>query len=575
MKSLKGKLMSVILILVIVSSVSMILVGLWQGFRLTDRVSNKQFENQLIASENMLKIYLQEQFGHFSISEDGSIYDEKGKPIDGKYEYIDELSQNMNIVATIFSKTGDDYVRILTTVKDEKGNRGVGTTLDTSGKAYEEISQGKTYFGETTILGQPYIARYEPIVDASQKTIGIYFVGIPLKDVANIVNDSKESTIHTVILIGIAVLVLAAGISYVVATSITKPILKITGVAHEIADGNFNVQLSIDSQDEVGELANSFRRTVDRLVNYQDYIDEISQTLLEISKGNLALHLHKDYEGQFEKIKTNLMHLVSGLNDTMYQINISADQVADGSGQLSIGSQMLSEGATEQAGSIEQLSSTVGEISSQIQQSAKNIEMVNQLAEETNVEFRGSNQKMQQMLVSMEEISEKSIEIHKIIKTIQDIAFQTNILALNAAVEAARAGAAGKGFAVVADEVRNLAQKSAEAAKNTTILIERTSQAVDSGVHVAEDTVASFSAMFTNMEAITHKMNEITQASVQQAEGASQINMSVEQISLVVHTNSATAEESAAASQELSRQAQLLKELVSKFKMKKYVDEID
>ena len=236
--------------------------------------------------------------------------------------------------------------------------------------------------------------------------------------------------------------------------------------------------------------------------------------------------------------------------------------------EIRIAAQALSQGATEQASSIEELSASITEITDQINKNAENAKQANDSAEHAGREIMNSNEQMRSMVEAMDEITVKSSEISKIIKVIDDIAFQTNILALNAAVEAARAGAAGKGFAVVADEVRNLASKSAEAAKGTTVLIEESIAAVQSGSEIARRTAEMLDESANVTRQAVSLIEKITEASIMQAESAAQINVGVEQISSVVQTNSATSEESAAASEELSGQAELLKSLVGKFRLR-------
>ncbi len=372
------------------------------------------------------------------------------------------------------------------------------------------------------------------------------------------------------LLIGLcaAVLVIGVIVSYFISGRIAKPIQKVTLAAQQIADGNFNVSLAIKSKDEIGKLAQAFNLTIDQLVNYQGYIDEISGALLSVSQGDLLIELQKEYAGQFKKVKDNMQSMLDHLNGTLLQINQAAQQVDSGAGQVANGAQALSQGATEQASSIEELSASISEITDQIKQNAENAKNAYDKSAFAGKELQSSNGQMKSMVAAMDQITVKSAEISKIIKVIDDIAFQTNILALNAAVEAARAGAAGKGFAVVADEVRNLAGKSAEAAKNTTGLIEETIAAVKNGTKIADVTAKSLeeSARETS-EAIT-LINKIAQASDEQAQAIVQINQGVDQISGVVQTNAATAEESAAASQELSGQSHLLKELLARFTLK-------
>ncbi len=568
MKSIKSKLSIVMLLMVIISSVSMVFVSLSESFKMSSSITAKQFEEKLNSSENMLELYLSEEFGNFSISADGTLLDNAGNSVDGKFEHIDKFSENMNVVATVFSKKNNDFVRILTTIKEENGQRAIGTLLDSSTKAYDEISNGKEYFGSAEILGKSYITKYKPMLDSSGNIIGIYFVGVANETVESIISEGKISTIRSVAILSVVMLLIATIISIKFSTKLSNPIKQVTDVAHEIADGNFDVVLHINSNDEIGDLSESFNRTVHRLSEYQGYIDEISESLVELSNGNLEIELQLDYHGQFRKLKYNFNSLLENLNETFIQINQAADQVKSSSSEVASGAQFLANGSTEQASSVEELSATITEISTQISQNAANVISADKLAVETSSEMIESNEKMKHMITSMDEISEKSNEIQKIIKTIEDIAFQTNILALNASIEAARAGSAGKGFAVVADEVRNLAQKSAEAAKNTTLLISSSIQAVEKGVSIADETATSLNTVVEKVENIVERINDISEASSQQAEATEQITMGIDQISMVTQTNSATAEQSAALSQELSTQAQILKDLVSKFTLK-------
>ncbi|MEA4987163.1 MAG: methyl-accepting chemotaxis protein [Anaerovorax sp.] len=373
---------------------------------------------------------------------------------------------------------------------------------------------------------------------------------------------------NLLLILCLAAIIAGAIITYFVSNKISKPIKKVTVAAQEIANGNFDVTLTVNTKDEVGQLANAFNLTIQQLLNYQGYIDEISDALSKVSQGDLMIELQRDYVGQFIKLKENMQSLLLNLNATFLQMNQSADQVASGSEQVANGAQALSQGATEQASSIEELSASISEITSEIQQNADNAKTASGMAELAGKELNKSNDDMKHMLEAMNEITLKSNEISKIIKVIDDIAFQTNILALNAAVEAARAGAAGKGFAVVADEVRNLAGKSAEAAKSTTTLIEETILAVENGSAIAERTAHSLESSEQVAKEAVGIIDTIAQASNQQASSISQVNLGVEQISAVVQTNAATAEESAAASEELSSQSNLLKGLISKFKLK-------
>lgn len=436
-------------------------------------------------------------------------------------------------------------------------NMKTDASLRQLGELTQKMTTRTVGSGDYTYNGVTKIAGYAPI----EGTPWIMIFGVEKEDILS----GARMLQKILVAITIAAVLIGALITYFVSGSISSPIKKVTAAAQQIADGNFNVALSVNSKDEVGRLANAFNLTIERLVNYQGYIDEISDALYHVSRGNLKVELQREYSGQFKKLKDGMKDLLSNLNETILQINHSSDQVHSGAEQVANASQALSQGATEQASSIEELSASITEVTEQIRKNAENAKDAHAKANFAGKEMHASNDQMREMMAAMEQITLKSSEISKIIKIIEDIAFQTNILALNAAVEAARAGAAGKGFAVVADEVRSLAGKSAEAAKNTTVLIEETIKAVNNGSQMANKTATSLdkSAQVT-MDAVA-LIDKIALASHEQATAVVQINQGIEQISTVVQTNAATAEESAAASEELSGQANILKALISKF----------
>ncbi|MDD3428837.1 MAG: methyl-accepting chemotaxis protein [Oscillospiraceae bacterium] len=363
-------------------------------------------------------------------------------------------------------------------------------------------------------------------------------------------------------------LVLILVLIILLARGIIKPLKKLTGSANSIAEGNLDVLMEIKTVDETGKVAHAINRTVTRLKEYMAYIEEITATLNQIANGNLNYTLKLDYKGDFKNIKKGLDNVSATLSETLSQIGQAAEQVASGSGQVAGGAQALSQGAAQQASSVQQLAATIEEISNQIKLTAQKTQEAEGAVIQTDGEISDSYLKMQELIAAMEQINSASAEIGKIIKTIEDIAFQTNILALNAAVEAARAGAAGKGFAVVADEVRNLAGKSAEAAKNTTVLIENSISAVEKGTAMANATANSLQTVVESSKVIAGVIEEISVFANDQADAVTQVSQGVEQVNGVVQTNSATAEESAAASEELNGQAQMLKNLVGKFTLK-------
>ncbi len=398
------------------------------------------------------------------------------------------------------------------------------------------------------------------------------------KNGADQARDEGKTIFRLSVIAIICVLLLAVIYSILLAIRIihmiVNPMKKISVAAQKIGEGDLNIDIHYESHDEVGQISQAFLNMSGML---KGMIQDIKYILGEMASGNFTVRstCADEYVGEYAEILGAMQRINRTLSNAFSRIGEASDQVANGADQVSNGAQALSQGATEQASSIEELSASIAEIASQVKQNAENAKKASESAEDAGTELLHSNEQMKTMVEAMGEISAKSSEISKIIKVIEDIAFQTNILALNAAVEAARAGAAGKGFAVVADEVRNLASKSAEAAKSTTVLIEQTITAVKNGSGIAESTANMMDQSAKATQKAVALIDEIAQASTQQAQSIEQVDVGVEQIAAVVQTNSATAEESAAASEELSGQAQVLKELLGKFKLNADTDAVE
>lgn len=418
------------------------------------------------------------------------------------------------------------------------------------------VSQ-ETAIKEYDDRGNAAVGCYMPIGDTGW--------GILSSQPASELTAKVNSITAKILTINILSLILMIGALVILSGRITNPLKKLTQVTNELVKGNYDVDIHTDSQDEVGELARGMAVLVTKLRTYILYIDEISNSLDSFAQGNLDIDLEQDYSGEFYRLKESLEKTVFAFSDVIGDITSISSQLASGSMEIANGAQQLANGSSEQSSSIQNLAINMNDISENINLSAEHSTVLNSQIAAVGHAVSNSNEQMEQMMNAMSRISSESLEIGKIIKTIEDIAFQTNILALNAAVEAARAGSAGKGFAVVADEVRNLATKSSEAAKNTTALIENSIRAVKDGTDIASETQEALTEVITSVDESTAMVQSISTAALEEAEQIAHIRSSVDEISAVVHSNSAAAEESSAASEQLSSLASTLEMIAKKF----------
>jgi methyl-accepting chemotaxis protein len=534
MKSIRGKFIFIILVNVLVVSIIISSATLYilsknnnDGISQTQELLNKNYNEKI---KNQVEIIVSQIDGIKEEVDTGHISEEEGKVIaanvirnarygENGYFWVDTLD-GTNVV--LLGKKDVEGTNRINAVDDE-GNKFIQNFIELvneSGEGYSEYYFPKDG-GNIPILKRAYVKLYEPFG-------WIIGTGNYMDDIETYISNEKqiiEDQYKNAIVLLFVVLIVSAIIGYIIALfmsiSISSPIKKLLGAANSIATGNIDISLDIDRKDELGALANAF-------------------TIMS-----------------------------SNMNDVLSNINVASGQVASGSKQVADSSIALSQGATEQASSVEQLTASMEQISVQTNLNAENANEAKKVAEVAKENAIQGYTQMKEMLNAMTNINEASNNISKIIKVIDEIAFQTNILALNAAVEAARAGQHGKGFAVVAEEVRNLAARSANAAKETTIMIEGSINKVEAGAKIAKITAEALDKIVKDVATATNLIGNIAIASNEQSIGVNQVNQGITQIADVVQTTSATSEETAAASEQLSAQAEMLRNQVSTFKLKK------
>ena len=484
--------------------------------------------------------------------------------IDISMSVFDIIEQKDERFSTLYSSVFDTNGRIMYSMNE-----------DAEGKQLKEI------FPEKSMASlQSYMDKNEAFNTFVKNGKGdlVQFSAIPISIEgvswwASVEVSEKEFTkaISKMIFLAIPVsllgILLLVGFSHFYIRTALNPLKRIAKVGDYVAEGDFSHEINYSHQDEIGQIAESMAKVVGRI---RAIIKDLLGKLDQMSQGNFAFDFWNPelYKGEYAPLLEGLYDILDDLNVTMGEIHGSSQQVDASAQQVSSFAQSLSRGATEQATSIEELSTTMDDISAKIKETAEMSINASILSKESGSAVGLSNEKMDEMSKAMQEITEKSQEISKIIKTIDDIAFQTNILSLNAAIEAARAGAAGKGFAVVADEVGNLAQKSAKAAQNTAGLIEETIDAVNKAAKITEETAESLSVVSQKTDKINEIIASISTASEAEANGIKQLSNGLDQIALVVQSNTSTAEESATASEELSGQSGRLNHLLGKFNLK-------
>lgn len=485
-------------------------------------------------------------------------------------EFLNDIVRSINVSdncdAYIIDKNGNTIADVDSELVKNGENIESQAETDANYKSLAQCNQkmrnGENGFDEYTLNGESKFIAYAPIPNSNGWSLAVY---APKSD---FLSGTYLAILLTIILL-IAACIVSVFISIRLGNSIGSSLRACTERIEKLAEGDLTSPVpDIKSKDETGRLCDATKFVVEDINNI---ISDIGRILEAMANGDLNVHTtqaQQYYLGDFKKLVNYMRDINHRLSKTMAEINTSADQVAAGSDQVSAGAQALSQGATEQASSVEELAATISVVSDMIHQNSADAEQASTSTNEAGEKIREASDKMESLIAAMNEISTSSDETKNIIKTIEDIAFQTNILALNAAIEAARAGEAGKGFAVVADEVRNLAAKSAEAAQNTTTMIEGTVTAIENGNGLVSEVAEMMNTVVASAEGATELNRKISESTKEAADSIKQISVGIDQISNVVQTNSATAEQSAAASEELSAQATTLKELVGRFTLR-------
>lgn len=519
-----------------------------------------------VVSEDFIlgEVYFDEDSQSYVVGTSGMLKDRNGevRGVAAADVYLDSIS---DIVSNIqIEDTGGIFLVDMSTdtIIGHKDKAVVGEKLSESGGLY-------AYAEERIRAGETGLSLYEDTYIQIADVEGSNWIAVAYVSKAEVLSELYELTRTMSKVSVIAVIVLTLLVIILTRWIIGRPVKELSRVATQIAEGELDQTIHYQSRDELGILAHNFNRVTEKLRDYIKYINEISDVLKEIAKGNLAFELKSEYSGEFAKIRKSLEEIAVELNMAMGQLKVSSRDVAAGAAQISESAVNLSQGTTEQAEEVEALAGHINEVSGSVQKIALDAQQTSSLSKEVREGLLESNTKMQYMAEVIQKISDKSNEIHKIVKTIDDIAFQTNILALNAAVEAARAGEAGRGFAVVAEEVRTLAGKSADAARETTELLGETISSMEEGVTAADDTVRSMLSAVNLAEKMDNLIVDIADNIKQEASMTEEISHGIDQISIVVQNNVDTVESSAAASEELSGQADMLRELVSRFRLKR------
>ena len=435
------------------------------------------------------------------------------------------------------------------------------TEINISQNVVDAVLSGSNTFLRYSANGMPKYGSVEP----AGETGYIIVSNLPVLEYYSLL---IGMVIALVIIFIIGIILIAVSIKKS-AAKLTKPILELNHIAQKLADGDLDVHLHIESEDEIGELGESIGKTVSRLKEYIVYIDETAEVLAEISNGHLNISLKNDYVGEFQKIKDALINISDSMNEVMEGINETSERVSVGATELASASQMIAEGAELQAASVEEIAATTNTVADHVENSRRDAEHAARETEHVTEMIEQNQEKMTLMMNAMNEIRQTSQQVVGIIQTIEEIAEQTNLLSLNASIEAARAGEAGKGFSVVADEIGKLATESSKAASTTRDLIEISMEEINKGNTIADSAMNALRESVSAVGGVNDMIRKTAENAVVQAESMEQLRTGIDEIARAIQDNSAASQETSATSEELASHAEVLNKMVQKFELKR------
>lgn len=557
MKSLKLKITSVFLLLIIVAIVFSLAASIYSNNLMVEEVVNTQFLSNLDSAEGMLELYLNEEFGNLSLQE-GTLVDESGVPIEGRYDYIDQVGNKMNILATIFERKDDQFIRAITTIKNDSGERVVGTELDPNGPVMVEMLAGKTYLGQANILGKDYITKYEPMKDSNGQVIGIYFVGVETHTMDTILKEGKGTVYRNIGIATLIIVVIMGIIAYINGSILTRPIIELIHYIEKLSvldfrkENDHHMERLTVLKDELGTASQSILTMKENVSNFviqtKDTINEANESA-EVLKNKSSVAVES-----IEEVANTIEEMAKGTTAQAEDTENVANSIDDLGNQLENDAQLRS-----------QLNGKVDQID---HQKIEGIEIVDELIEKTQ-ENNKASRKIRDIIIQNNQSAEK-IEASSVM--IQNIATQTNLLALNAAIEAARAGESGRGFAVVAEEIRKLAEQSSAFTEDIQTVINELKIQSEEAVQYSEqaaltikiqtdsvkNTESKFESIADLIDDIKHLLNELNQSSSKMDQNKNAIIELTQNLSAISEENAAGNEEASAA---MTQQTMIIEEI--------------